>query len=128
VFVVDAGLFIITKDDAGGLYRLPLPLVDTGVATLHRVGTLGLRAVTDADASPDGRFVAVRTNHEVVFYPVADLTSGSPMPRGTRTSLRTLKEPQGEGVAVGSGGLLYLASEGPRAGRLTSLKCAVPAA
>jgi uncharacterized protein YjiK len=40
-----------------------------------------------------------------------------------------LKEPQGEGVALDSNGMLYLASEGRfwnRSGRLLSLKCTLP--
>ncbi len=124
VFVVDAGLFIITKDDVGAMYRLPQPLTSGAPMTLQRVGTLGLRRVTDADASPDGRFVAVRTNDELVFYRTKDLTNGGATPRGTRTSLRTLKEPQGEGVTLDGDGDVYLASEGAgRAGSLTSLHC-----
>ena len=124
LFVSDAGLFIVTKDDAGTLYRMPQPLNGNGTATLQRLGTLGLRRVTDADASPDGRLVAVRTHDELVFYRAEDLTSGKPNPQGERESLRTLREPQGEGVALGSDGEVYLASEGTgRAGRLSSLRC-----
>ena len=127
LFVVDAGLFIITKDDVGVMYRLPQPLSSKEPMTLERVGTLGLRKVTDADASPDGRVVAVRTNNEVVFYRATDLTNGGPIPHGIRTSLRTLGEPQGEGVALAGNGEVYLASEGAgRAGRLTSLRCTLP--
>jgi hypothetical protein len=124
LFAVDAGLFIITKDAVGGLYRLPQPLSGNGPMTLQRVGALGLHRVTDADASPDGRVVAVRTNNEVVFYPAAELTKGGAPPRGIRTSLRSLQEPQGEGVALDGNGEVYLASEGTgRAGMLISLRC-----
>ena len=127
LFVVDAGLFIITKDDVGAMYRLPQPLSSKEPMALQRVGTLGLRKVTDADTSPDGRVVAVRTNNEVVFYRATDLTNGGPIPHGIRTSLRTLDEPQGEGVALGGNGEVYLVSEGAgRAGRLTSLRCTLP--
>jgi hypothetical protein len=124
LFVLADGLFIITKDDAGVLYRLPQPLNGSATATLQRIGTLGLRRVTDADTSPDGRLVAVRTNDELVFYRAEDLASGQPN-HGDHISLRSLREPQGEGVAFGSGGgEVYLASEGTgRAGRLTSLRC-----
>jgi hypothetical protein len=126
LFVLDSGLFIITKDEAGVLYRLPQPLTTNGPMTFQRVGTLGFRRVTDADASPDGRVVAVRTNDEVVFYRATDLTDGGGAPRGIRTSLRALKEPQGEGVALDGVRDVYLASEGTgRAGTLTSLRCSL---
>jgi hypothetical protein len=126
LFVLDGGLFIITKDEAGLLYRLPQPLTSSAPMTFQRVGTLGLRRVTDADASPDGRVVAVRTNDEIVFYRAAEITAGKGAPRGTRTSLRSLHEPQGEGVALDGAGDVYLASEGTgRAGTLTSLRCAL---
>jgi hypothetical protein len=124
LFVIDRGLFIITKDAAGMLYRLPQPLIGNSTATLQRVGTLGLQRVTDADASPDGRLVAVRTNDELVFYRAEDLASGQLRPRSDRISLRSLHEPQGEGVALGSDGEVYLASEGTgRAGSLEGLRC-----
>jgi len=124
LFVLDSALFIITKDADGGLYRLPQPLTSDAPMTLQRTGTLGIRHVTDADASPDGRFVAVRTNDEVVFYRTADLISGGDAPHGIRVSLLRLQEPQGEGVALGGNGEVYLASEGAgRAGTLTSMRC-----
>lgn len=124
LFVIDAGLFIITKDEVGALYRLPQPLNSTSTMMLQQVGTLGLHHVTDADASPDGRLVAVRTHNDVVFYRAADLASGGPVPRGAQTSLRALHEPQGEGVTLDGDGDVYLVSEGAgRAGRLTSLRC-----
>jgi hypothetical protein len=127
LFVINEGLFIITKDVAGILYRLPQPLNGNSTATLQRVGTLGLRHVTDADASPDGRLVAVRTNDELVFYRAEDLVSGQPHPRGDRISLRSLHEPQGEGVALGADGEVFLVSEGTgRAGRLEGLRCTLP--
>jgi len=127
LFAIEAGLFIITKDDAGVLYRLAPPLTAGAPMMLQRVGVLGLRHVTDADASPDERLVAVRTNTEVVFYKTAELTKGGTAPRGIRTSLRSLHEPQGEGVALDGDGGVFLASEGAgRAGTLTRLRCSLP--
>ena len=124
LFVVPAGVFLITKDTAGALYRAPQPLPPRGEVPLQRAGSLGLPRVTDADASPDGSLVAVRTNDELVFYRTAELTTGGAAPRGVRVSLKALKEPQGEGVAVGPNGNVYLASEGSKgAGKLTSLHC-----
>ena len=124
MFVTDSGLFIITKDEIGTVYRAPLPRPSGGQLTLQRIGSLGLSKVTDADISRDGMLVAVRTNDEVVFYPAGDFARGiSSPPRGTRVSLKALNEPQGEGVAVGPGGTVYLVSEGSGAGRLTTLRC-----
>ena len=43
-----------------------------------------------------------------------------------RIPIDGLREPQGEGVAIGEGGMLYLASEGgwlTRAGQLLTLRC-----
>jgi hypothetical protein len=127
LFIVADGLFLITKDTTAALYRASLPLAGRGEIPLQRAGSLALRHVTDADASPDGSLVAVRTNDELVFYRTAELTRGAAKPRGVTVSLRALKEPQGEGVAVGPDGSVYLASEGSGgAGRLTSLHCTLP--
>jgi hypothetical protein len=71
---------------------------------LQRVSALPLRRVTDAETSSDDATVAIRTNDAVVFYRTADLTSAKP--RGITVSLRALKEPQGEGVAVDADGLV----------------------
>jgi hypothetical protein len=127
LFIVDAGLFVITKDDTGALYRIPQLPRAGGAATFERVGALLLPRVTDADASPDGNLVAVRTNDELVLYRTADLVRGGSKTTGVHIPLKALKEPQGEGVAVGADGRVYLASEASgSAGRLTSLRCTLP--
>ena len=113
LFVIDAGLFIVTKDDAGTLYRLPQPLNGNGTATLQRVGTLGTSARDGCGrvaGRPPRRGADDTTSS--CFTGLKTLTSGKPDPRGDTESLRTLREPQGEGVALGSDGEVYLASEG----------------
>jgi hypothetical protein len=125
LFVVGADIFVVTRDRTGGLYRSTRPAAEL---TLERFGELGLAAVTDAEASPDEASIAVRTSKEVVIYRTADVMRGGVVPSGLRIPIQGLKEPQGEGVALGADGMLYLASEGRpwnRAGRFISLRCAL---
>ena len=120
----DGSVFVITKDAAATLYRYPGTLRGGGTATLERVAELPLKRVTDADLSADGRWVVVRTNAEVTFYPAADLVRGKAA--GMTMSLAALKEPQGEGVALAADGTLYLVSEGGGGGRLSTMRCNLP--
>jgi hypothetical protein len=127
LFVIEDAVFIVTKDGSGILYR-SAPLGENREVTMERVGELGLELVTDAEASRDGQFVAVRTPQDVVVYRTAELIRGGPAPSGVRIPVDGLREPQGEGVAL-DGDVLYLASEGRpwnRAGRLISLLCSLP--
>ena len=122
-FVVGEDVFVITRDRTGGLYR-SIATPDHKV-TLQRIGQLGLTVVTDAEASPDGESVVVRTSHEAVFYRTQELLRGEIKPY-SRIPLDGLMEMQGEGVAFDGKQMLYLASEGrpwSRAGRLLSLRC-----
>ena len=125
-FLVENRLFIVTKDETGGLYRSVSRLESEGDVTLERIGELGVAVVTDAETSPDGALVVVRTPHEVVYYRAAELTRGVVTPRA-RVPLDSLREAQGEGVALDADGTLYLASEGRssmRGGSLVVLRCA----
>ena len=124
LFVAADEVFIVTKDVTAGLYRFPTPLRAGAAMMLERVTSLPLRRVTDAETSSDGAWVAVRTNDAVVFLRTADLTSVKP--QEMTVSLRGLKEPQGEGVAIDANGLVYLTGEGPRAGTLNMLRCTLP--
>jgi hypothetical protein len=129
LFVIGADIFVVTRDRTGGLYRSTRPLAGSLELTLEWFGELGLAAVTDAEASPDEASIAVRTSKEVVIYRTADVMRGGTVPYGLRIPIRGLREPQGEGVALGAGGMLYLASEGRpwnRAGRFISLRCISP--
>ena len=122
MFVIGADLFIVTRDRVGGIYRSTL--AGGRELTFQRIGQLGLGSVTDAEASPDERFVVVRTSHEAVVYRTHDLITGGNVPY-RRIPISGLKEAQGEGVAL-DGHLLYLSSEGRpwnRAGRIVSLRC-----
>ncbi len=125
LFVVGDSLFIVTRDRVAGLYRSTLPSSADTKMTFERIGELGLSVVTDAEATPDEAAVVVRTSKLVVIYKTADLVKGGANADGLRIPIDGLKEPQGEGVALDSGGMLYLASEGQwiGAGRLVSLQC-----
>jgi hypothetical protein len=135
----DGDLFVITKD-GNVLYRFPRALQPGATVSLQRVGALEIppaatdgenrsRAgrVTDAETSPDGRWVAVRTNEQVLFYRTGDLVSGSRR-AALRLDIRHLREPQGEGVALGPDGTLFILGEGGgkrRAGTMARLACAL---
>jgi hypothetical protein len=104
------------------LYRYPGPLRDDATVVLEAVQRFGdgarpiSRQVTGADASPDGRIVVVRTYETLALFHVAADTL-APIP-GSTVDLRTLREPQGEGVAMAPGGRIVLTSErGPFGGR-----------
>jgi len=117
----DADVYIITKGDPGpvALYRFPRPLAPGKRLQLERVGTPMIDAKkvdakdrpTAADASPDGRWVAVRTTHHVLFYRTADLIAGRSR-EAFRTDVSGLKEPRGEGITFAANGTVVLVGEG----------------
>jgi hypothetical protein len=115
LFVLPSGeLYIISKAKNTALYRYPLPLRADQVVTLERVRGLGLEGeerVTGADATPDGGWVAVRTNNTLLLYRTDKLLQANGAP-AIRVDLAPLGEVQGEGVAVGADGSVVLTSEG----------------
>jgi hypothetical protein len=124
LFATSGGqLFLVSKEDARttALYRVPSPSGSGG--RLEFVAQLPLARVTGGAASPDGNWVALRTNTELLFYPASDLIAGkSVQPR--RFDLKPLKERQGEGVAFGPDGVIYLVGEGGgRGGTLATIRC-----
>jgi hypothetical protein len=125
----EGGLFIITKDHPAAIYRFP-DTIQTGVVmTLQQVTFVPHEKVTDAETTADGRWVALRTNEEIVVYPAQDLASGlTGNPR--IISVKDLGEPQGEGIAVAMNGTVYLIGEGGgkgAAGTFAALRCMFPA-
>ena len=131
----DGRVYLITKgnDEAVQLYRWPTPLHEQGRATLERVrelapqpGQTGDR-VTGASASPDGRWVAVRTYAQLNIFRTEDLLAGGDPT--LRVDLFPLGEGQGEGVALTSDGRVVLVSEsGSRyvPGTAALLRCSLP--
>ena len=118
LFVLPNGqVHLVTKGRHGeiALYRYPRAAT-SGVATLERVRTLlprpksNLDRVTSATASPNGRWVAIRTYRTLYLYPTKALISESKALPLT-FDLTPLKERQGESVALTDGGELWLTSE-----------------
>jgi hypothetical protein len=136
LFVTAEGdLYVVTKGETGhiALYRFPQPLRADSVVRLQQVAILGGRVtkkdrITDAGASPDGQWIALRTRYAVAFYRTSDLTSGRRR-ASLSFDLSGLGEPQGEGIALASGGTVYLVSEGggkKRPGTLARIVCEMP--
>ncbi len=137
LFVLGEGeMFIVTKGDTGpvALYRFPPSVKGAQTPTLQKVGVLrgGKVAregwITGASASADGRWVVLRTHGEVTFYDASKIARGdfgSPL----KFSVSALKEPQGEGIAFGQKGRVFLAGEGggkSAAGTFGSFVCNLP--
>jgi hypothetical protein len=132
----DGRILLVSKgnNDAIQLFRWPTPLKEDDDARLELVRQLAPMPeqigdrVTGASASPDGRFVAVRTYAALDFYRTADLLgSGRPF---AQLDLDPLAEPQGEAVTLSNDGVVVLTSEGPGhkhiPGTISRLRCTLP--
>jgi hypothetical protein len=130
LFLLHGRIHIVSKGRGSpiSLYRAPADL-QPGITMLEQVRAFtGMVAqlpdqVTGADASPDGRWVALRTYSYLDLYQV----QGDSLPAAAtvRVSLTPLREPQGEGVAINAAGEILLVSERAR-GRpapLSYLRC-----
>jgi hypothetical protein len=130
VFVTGAGdVYLITKSSAkrSALYRFPSRMKTGSPMRLERVASIPHPSVTDAETSLDGEWVAVRTNRDLFFYRSSDIVAGKPA--AVHVDLMRLGEPQGEGVAVGQGGIVYLVGEGGRGrapGTVAAMTCRLP--
>ena len=111
-------MYFVTKGADGpiALYRYPGPPQPDRPVELEHVralseGNVPLEdRVTGADASPDGRRVALRTRTRLIIYQTEDLLSGSATAPVT-ADLRSLGESQGEGLAFAPNGVIVLTSE-----------------
>ena len=135
----DATIYIVTKGHPTELYRVPRTARPGTAAVLEHIGTLHLEQfldaqdkrrsrVTDAGISPDGRWVALRTNAELLLYRTSDLVKAHDTPVW-HADLRALDETQGEGVAMTNDGNVYLAGEGGGhglPGTFAHIRCALP--
>jgi hypothetical protein len=124
----DGGMFVITKDKPAAVFKFPDDARPGVAAALVQVGFIPAESVTDAATSPDGRFVAVRTKEEVLFFRSNEISSGG-VDHSTPIRVVAMGEPQGEGVAIGGDGTVYLTGEGgggERPGTLGTLACRFP--
>jgi hypothetical protein len=117
----------VTKEIPPRLYRFPASPKPGATVTLQFVRSLTERIrITGAASSSDGRWVALRSNRTLLLYKTEDFVhGGTPI----RIDLTSLKEPQGEGIAFGRSGELYLVSEAgddATGGTLLRLNCALP--
>jgi hypothetical protein len=130
----DGSLYLVNKGQRHpiDLWRWPTPLSagSEHAVELERVRNLAPAAgqpgdrVTGASASPDGRWVAVRTYGRLAFYRTLELL-GDGDPAHT-VDLTPLGEPQGEAVALAADGTVLLTSESGVQGfppRATWLRC-----
>jgi hypothetical protein len=139
IVLPDGSLFVVTKGELGAvaLYRVPEAFRNGATAQLERIATLmepeGGRAgrvarrnrITGASASSDGRWVVLRTLYNLTFYNAADFKTGN-IREAFRYDVSGIREPQGEGVAFGEDGAVWLASEGggnKRPGTIARLDC-----
>jgi len=129
----DGRLYIVTKGDTGAiaLYRFPQQPDTNATARLERVGaplsprTSGPKRITDGTISPDGSWVVLRTTATLLFYRAEEFLNGT-FREVRRIDVKTIREPQGEGISFGPNGSLYLVGEGgnkKRPGTLTILSC-----
>lgn len=127
-------ILIVTKGTTGPveLFRLPASAANSKTAVLELVGkpreagpSAGAERITDGAMSPDGAWIALRTNTAIGFHRTADLMAGDWREAG-RVSLKGLGEPQGEGIAFADDKTLYLVGEGggkSRPGTFARLTC-----
>ena len=138
MFMLPGGdAYIVTKGNDGptALYRFPAGMRARRDAVLERVRGPMAQArqrrdyVTGAAATPDGRWVAIRTYGALYIHAAEDLLSGTGGEPIT-VDLTPLGEPQGEGVAIADDGTVWLSSEaeggGGGAPRLARLSCTLP--
>lgn len=126
-------ILVVTKGETGpvGVYRMPRDAKPGATVTLEPVGTLRqsvkpAERITDGAISPSGAWVALRTNGAVLFYRTEALVSGN-WQEAARVSLKSLGEPQGEGITFGDDKTIFLVGEGggkSRPGTLGRLTCA----
>jgi hypothetical protein len=124
----DDNIYVITKESTSVVYHAS-HFEPGGTVSLERLMALPLHDVTDAEASADGSWIAVRTKDKAVFYRTEALLH-SDVEHGTAVPLAEFAEPQGEGIGFGTGGAVYLAGEGGgkgAPGTFLRLECALPA-
>ena len=122
------------------MYRLPRATSGSGTAgsapqpiTLELIAELAPQPslteehVTAATATPDGRWIVLRTRTELRFHPASRLLAADT--GGALTwDARGLGHPQGESVAIADDGTAWLTSEAEDGGdpRFARIACTLP--
>jgi len=133
----DGSLYVVTKGREGPieLYRIPRPAAE-GVVVMERVRELlpqpedELDRVGAATASPDGKWVAVRSYRNLYLYRASALVGDSGEPDPIVVGLGMVEQPQGESIVLGSDGTVWMTSEAANrdsAPTLAALRCTLPA-
>jgi hypothetical protein len=123
----DGRLFVVTKGPVA-LYAFPHDLRAGTTTKLTRVGQAGpkdIDRITDGAVSPNGDWVALRSKEMLFLYRATDLLSGR-WRESRRIDLKSLGEPQGEGVTFTTNAELFLAGESggkSGAGSFARLRC-----
>jgi hypothetical protein len=142
IVLPDGDMLIVTKGNAvpAALYRIRSPFRDGATVPLERVAALlptkpngkdtsaarDMR-ITDADASPDGRWIVLRTPRALMFYEARAFASGQ-IREVSHFDLAPAREPQGEGVALSADGDVWLVGEGggkSQPGTFVRLSCSL---
>jgi len=129
----DGSILIVTKGETGpvNVYRAPANVRPGAAVTLERIGAsiqgkaTQEQRITDGAVSPDGQWVALRSRGSLVFFRTTDFLKGQ-WNEARRVDLAALREPQGEGIALGSNNTVFLAGEGGgkgQPGTLTRFTC-----
>jgi hypothetical protein len=127
-------LFFVTKgrNDPVALYRYPGELRSDEEVMLEEVQSMGVTSsplewVTGAAATRDGRHVAIRSYRTLYLFEVQEDDSLELLPGGS-VGLAAVGETQGEAVAFGTDGLLYLTSEkrNRRSAEMNVMSCDLP--
>jgi hypothetical protein len=118
LLVAGGRLYVVTKGDPGAVavYAFPAQLQTNATMKLERITSVAAKAdassrITDGSVSPDGNWVVLRSRSSLTFYRAADLLGGHAR-MAWSSDVRSLKEPQGEGVAFGEDtNTVFLAGE-----------------
>lgn len=132
LFVVSGELYLVTKGRHGPVRVFRLPQDGTQPGTLEMVAELGPKPaaaerVSAATATPDGRWVVMRTPSMLRFHPSERLLAGDAGGMITWDA-SALGHPQGESVAIDDAGNVWLTSEAESGGepRFAHVACSLP--
>jgi hypothetical protein len=128
-------LYIVTKGETGpvAIYKFPATLQAGATGRLQRVAEISSKAdaesrITDGSVSPDGQWIVLRSRSALTFYRATELLAGV-VKAVSSVKVTSLKERQGEGVALGDDHIVYLVGEGGGkgiAGTFARFPCALP--